>query len=287
MKLQFVVCLAVCFVSQTCSATLSSLTLLQTTDISGLGFAAVGGIDFDDNSGELWLADAGGPGIGGNNEVTAIDPLTGTVSTSFNASVIPGLGAGPDALALNPSTGNLYLFSTFGETDAGVVSQAGTLVTDYGSLPTTTDVGGASFRNAADLYVLDEGNGALKTLDLATGAVLTSTNLTNFSGRVGAAGFDPQTGLLVAYSTGTQELLEIDVDTATVLSMTNISAFLTAPNFPTGLAFNTDGSILYLSSGDGAGADELYVFSRIPEPSTLMICAIGLVFGGCSRRRAA
>lgn len=282
MKLQLVVCLAVCFVSQTCLATLSSLTLLQTTDISGLGFNSVGGMDFDDNTGQLWLADASS-----SNDVAALNPLTGAVATTFDASVVPGLTAGPDALALNPATGNLYLFSTFSESDAGVVTQAGTLVTDYGDLSGLADVGGAAFRNAADLYVVDEDDGTLRTLDLATGAILTTASLTNFSGRVGAAGFDPQTGLLVAYSVGSQELLEIDVDTATVLSMTNISAFLTAPNFPTGLAFNTDGSILYLSSGDGAGADELYVFSRIPEPSTLMICAIGLVFGGCSRRRAA
>ena len=261
--------------SSTAQAASLDLSLLQVTDISGLGFNSVGGAAFDDSDGRLWLTDAAGT----TNDVVEIDPITGAVISSFDASVVPGLTAGPDAMALNPTTGNLFLFSTFTQFQHGEVTQGGVLVNDLGET-STDDAGGATFAPDGSLLILDEGDGAIKVVDQTTGAITSTTALSGFTGRVGAADFDPVTGNLFAYATGTMELLEIDYLTGVVLSFTPIGAFFSNASFPTRFAFNADGSQLYFSNGTGSGGDELLVFNRttdteVPEPSTMTLLGLG------------
>ena len=274
---------AILLSSSTAIAASLDLSLLQITDISGLGFSSVGGAAYDSSDGRLWLSDASNV----TNDLVELDPLTGTVFTRFDASVVPGLSAGPDAIALNPTTGNLFLFSTFTEVAHGEVTQAGALVRDLGGT-FADDAGGATFSPDGKLLILDEDDGTIKEVDQITGAIISSTPLTSNAGRVGAADFDPLTGNLFAYNTNTIELLELDYLTGVVLSVTSLAPFLSSPNFASGFAFNGDGSQLYIASGTTGAGQELVVLNReVPEPATLSLLGLGAIgLLGRKRRKA-
>lgn len=247
-----------------------------TIDISSLGFNGVGGAAFDEATGNLWLSDSGPA----TNDMVEINPLSIglDVVSSFDASVVPGLTQGPDALALHPVTRNLYLFSSFMKNDrTGQVTQSGVLVPGFSG---PENVGGAAFSPSGELIVMDQGNGTIRKLNSTTGAVEQVIPLIGFSNRIGAADFDPLTGNLIAYSTNTRELLEIVPTTGQILSTTDVSPFLALPSFPTGLAFNSTGDLLYIASGQNAGGDRLEVLNRVPEPSSLLIflCYTGVLF---------
>ena len=258
------------------------LTLNQVTDLSGLGMSSIGGSAFDASDGRLWVADADTD----TNDVFEIDPFSGAVFTSFDASVIPGLDLGPDALALSPTSGNLVLFSSFNESEAGVVTQGGALVGDYALYAHAA--GGASFDASNQLFTVDEVNGTLRRLDPTTGAVVTTTPLIGFGGRLMGADFDPFSGSLYAYASDDRQIIEIDVITGLVLSLTDVSSFV-APGFPSSLAFNGDGSLVFLSSGTSSSPDELVILNRfvIPEPASLPLLCLGLAgLSGWRKARA-
>ncbi len=251
-------------------------------NIGLLGFNGVGGAAFDDSTGNLWISDSGPA----TNNVIELNPLGPglDIGAFFDASVVPGLGQGPDAMALHPVTGNLFLFSAFQETDqSGEVTQAGVYVPGFDG---PSNVGGASFNSAGELFAFDQGTGTIGKLDPVTGAILQVIPLIGFSDRIGAADFDPVTGNLIAYSTNTKELLEIVPTTGEILSFTDVSSFLVLPSFPTGMAFNGSGDVLYIASGQNAGGDRIEILNRvIPEPSTLLLTAVSSMLIVRQRRR--
>jgi len=247
-----------------------NLSLDRVLDISGLGFNSVGGAAFDSSTGNLWLSDSTGQ-PSATNLVVELDPVTGAVVQSFDASVVPGLSAGADALAIEPVSKDLYLFSSFGESVAGRVTQAGTLVQ---TLIDSGNAGAAAFTQSGDLFTLTQDTGLWQQIDPATGAVQSSGSLIGYSGRIAAADVHPVTGMLFAYGDATDELLEIDLNTGQVLSTTDMSPLLLAADFPTGFSFNADGTELYLGRGTGAGAGSVLVFdvstSLVPEPAAVL-----------------
>ena len=236
-----------------------NLSLLQITDISGLGFNSVSGLAFDNSDGRLWVASGSQ-----TNSVSEINPLTGAIFSSFSASIVPGLAIGPDGLALDPISGNLYLISIFNETEAGVVSQGGVLINDLGS-PAGLDHAGLAFNSTGQLFGQDEDSGAIVEFQLSNLSMLSSVALLG-SPRISATDFDPISGNIFAYAPNDENLLEIDPATGTILDTIDLSAFfVTGVSFPSGMAFNSDGSRLYFSAGTDLEADNLYVFA-ITEP---------------------
>jgi len=256
-----------------------NLSLDKIIDISALNLGSIGGAAFDASSGNVWISDAGFD----TNLVVEINPATELVVSSFNASAIPGLGSGPDAIALHPVTGNLFLFSVFGESEAGEVTQAGALVQEFTTVP---NAGGATFNGSNELIISDEDDGMLSRVNQVTGALETFVPLVGYSDRVSGLTYDPFTGNLFAYGDATDELLELNPATGQVLNTTDVSGFLSSSNFPTGITFNASGDKIYLGRGNGgSGPDDLIVLNRIiPEPSTLALAVLGL-FGMGRRRR--
>jgi len=252
------------------------LSLQQTTDISSLGIINVGGMAFDASDDRLWLTDAG------DDTVFEIDPFTGSVMSTIDATVIPGFSGGPDAIALQPGTGDLYLFDTFGSPTYGVVSQSGAYVRPLGGLP---DAGGAAFSNAGELFVVDQNDAFVRQLDPITGfAIAPDISLIGFSGRLGAAAFDPVSGNLFAYASDDVSLLEIDLVTGNILSTTDLTAFIPFQGFPAGMAFDGTGDHLFLSNHS---TNELVILrtTAVPEPSHLLVFAAATGLCWCRKSR--
>ena len=156
------------------------------------------------------------------------------------------------------------------------MNQDGVLVRDFGSNP-AINAGGAAFAPDGTLYVVDHEIGALRTLNTITGAIETTTPLIGTELALAAADFDPLTGHLVAYSWLTLELIEIDAGTGQVLSATDMSDLYSEQWFPTSLAFNADGSLLFFINGYTSSAGELVVLKRVPEPNSSSLAVVGLV----------
>lgn len=223
-----------------------SLTLVGTIDVSGfLWNTSVGGLAFDDSSERLWLSDS----TSRTNSIFEIEPSSGTLISSFDASVIDDLSLGPDAIALHPVTGNIFAFSSFLESEAGEATQAGVLMN---LLPSAHDAGGAAFDNAGRLFVVDEEGGTLLRLDPTTGNIVEAISITGYSGRLSALDFHSPSGRLFAYANEIQLLIEIDPSTGACLSSTDVAAFAHDTDFPAGMAFNSDGSRLYFIGGTKA-----------------------------------
>jgi hypothetical protein len=241
------------------------LSLDKIVDITPLGFLGVDGAGYDDHTGRLWLA--GDP----INVVAEIDPLTGQEFSSFSGSVVPGL-LDPSALAVHPRTGHLFLFG--GSQPAGEVTQAGTLV--HTLIPHS--IAAAAFDPKGDLYVVGGDPHALHRVNQLTGAFETTVLIEGYTdaytgiGLVAAMAFDPATGQLYLLTTiAHHNLLEVDLATGAVLSSTPYYNF-TAPWLPegwaAGMAFNEDGSKLFISMGDNSiggvppGGKLLFVLDR-------------------------
>src|SRR5438874_2625350 len=78
-------------------------------DISGLQHASSGDLAWDYSAQKLFLADGSTGGL-----IYEVNPLTGALLGSIDPSSIPGLSAGPDALALHQTGGDnddLFVFS--------------------------------------------------------------------------------------------------------------------------------------------------------------------------------
>lgn len=273
------------------------LSLLQVTDLSGLpGLGDIGASAFDENTGNLWVADSTNVG----NTVFSIDPLSGAPSTFFTP---PFISAGPDGMAIDPiSPNNLVMYSSFGE-DIGVkVDQAGGLVQLL--LPLPVDVGGASFApTTSSLYTADAVGGALRLIDQTDGSI-SQTLATNTPASMpyGAMDYDPFTGhlfVLVSNTAGSPGqnpvLLELypQDETAHVLAVTELDpAWIASDDGLAGsLAFlktgdpETDGSLVFLNVGGGT---DLVVLERklvIPEPSTAAIAGLAVAGLSLLRRR--
>lgn len=263
-NIQIITVVTYCLTASIAQAELD-LSLNSVIDIEHLEFNGVGGAAYDVQSGNLWLSDSGPS----TNNIVELNPMTGAVVSSFSASVVPGLEQGPDAIAMHPDSGNLFLFSTFQEQDVtGQVTQEGLLIPGFDG---PENIGGAAFSADDRLFAARQSDGTLFELDVDTGGLISTTDIVGFSNRVGALDFDPVTGNLVAYSTNTQELLEIDVSSGAITGITDVSSFLVLPSFPSGIAFDETGSTLFISSGQNAGADELVVLNRVPEPSSMAL----------------
>lgn len=243
--------LCVLMVAKLTTAQSLDLSLGSIEDISGLGFITVGGADYDDDTGHLWVSEGGAVNI-----VAEIDPVTAQILSTFNASAVPGLGLGPDALAIDSATGNLFLFSSFQEHKAGEVTQTGLLV----NVLDPQHVSAAAIAPSGELYVVDDtlsgGDGAIHRMNKTTGALETTVPINGYTGRISSIDFDPASGNLFAYAMSDDTLLEIHVPTGDVLSVTDVRGFLLAAELPSvpfpvvgNFAFNEDGTQVYLSRG--------------------------------------
>lgn len=249
--------LALLALASSASALQLDLVPLAPLDLSALGHSATGGTVFDPSSGHVWVADAASVGVG-TNALYELDASTGAVLSQFTADVVPGLDKGPDAMALDPTTGHLFLFSAFAEDECGEVTQAGALVTDF---PTSHGAAAAAFNAAGELYVFSDGLSLLQRLDPTTLAVQTSVSLA-YTGRVAAMDFDPASGNLFVYADTGDDLIEVDVATGATLSTTDLSVFGVDGIFPAGMAFDPTGTRLYVGRGADADGDVLHVFER-------------------------
>jgi hypothetical protein len=258
------------------SAQQLDLSLEKIEDISALGFVAVGGADYDSDTGHLWMSERISQ-TGFDNMVAEFDPVSGQIHTTFDASVVPGLTNGPGALAVHPRSGNIFAFSSF-KNLAGEVTQAGTLVKtlagDY--------IDAAAFNSRNELYVLRDpppaGNGKLHRLNQATGEIETTVSISGYSGAISSMDFDPARGRLFVYADPSDALLEVDLESGDVVSTTSLQEFFALAQLPfgfpntAGFAFNEDGTRLFISRGDdyvsGApvGGEVLLVLNRqVPD----------------------
>ncbi len=263
-----------------------SLSAYTTVDISALGFSAVGGAALDHATGLLWVSDASGIS-GGTNDIALIDPMSGAIVLQFDASVVPGLERGPDALAVRPGNGHVFCFSSFGEDAAAELSPSGALVKKFF---TTYQSTAAAFLTTDDLFLVrDVSPPEIVRFNLFNGMLTSTVAMVGYSKRVSAADFDPVTSNLFVYADETNELLEVDIFSGAVIGATDLSSFILSSAFPTGFAFSPDGRFVYLARGNGIGAMTLIVLSRCAGTVTSygVGCAgLGgfvpeLVIGGC------
>jgi len=105
------------------------------------------------------------------------------------------------------------------------------------------------------------GGGMLHRVNQQTGAIETTVPIQGYTdpytgvGLLAAMAFDPATGQLYLLTTiAAHLLLEVEVATGEVLSSTSYDSFLAPIDYPegwaAGMAFNEDGSKLFLSMGD-------------------------------------
>lgn len=242
------------------------LSLDSVVDISSLRIFAVGGAAFDTGTGHLWIGDFGF--FTNTNQVAEIDPFTGSTFTTFGASVVPGTDHGVSALAIHPTTGNLFVF---GGRLVGEVTQAGTLVNTVGGAHIIT---AAAFGPDGALYVVDHstpgGGAAIHRMNQTTGAYETTVPINGYSGNISSMDFDPVTGHPFVHADADSMLLEIDVATGDILSGTGLLGLIDVPHlydYWGEFAFNRDGSQIYISSCWKAfalpgGGYTLYVLDR-------------------------
>lgn len=245
-----------------CSTARAQLTLapLPPIDVTALGGELVSGMTIDPGTGHLWVAsgDANSPA----SSISEIDPATGAVVSTFETdSALPALQGGPDAMALDPATGNISLFSTFTRDVAGLVTQGGSFVASY---PSALRAVGATFDSMGRLRIIkDIPPDSIAEVDPLTGAELGTLPLINFPGRPTALISDPITGNLFALTDPIERLVELDPNTGAMLSETDLSSIFGSSAFPGGATFSPDGSRLYFAKGIGMPFTEILVFERI------------------------
>lgn len=236
------------------------LTPVAPMDVTALGLSSVGDLAFENGAVKLWICNGSSNGL-----VHEINPFTGALLSTVDPIVVPGLNLGPDALAISPVTGanHVIVFSCFGETEGGSITQAGALVSDYNNGRSAT---GAAFDLAGNLWVvsgttLGAGTDLLR-LNPATGAVLGTVPILGTTSRMIDLAFDPHTGACYVLAEDTGILIEVNTTTGAQLSSTDLSGSLPAPRaIGGGVAFNSTGSTLYVA-GAGQPANTILRFRR-------------------------
>lgn len=248
----------------------AQLTLIPvgSIDITPLAITGVGGMSINPSTGNLWITGTDTDILPLTSFLFELDPATGALISTANLSLgFPALEAGPDALALNPVSGNISVFSRFLRDVAGLVAPDGMLITQYPaaeqSLAATYDALG-QLTTLTDTTFFDTPR--LLRWDPLTGAILSSLDLPVFDGRPVAMTLDPVTGNLFTLSSQ-NILVELDPVTGVILSETDVDEFF---NFllGAGAAFSSDGSLLYLSKGND---EEILVFERA-QPGIEVTC---------------
>jgi hypothetical protein len=220
----------------------------NTSTINGLAASSIGDLAVDNGNASVWIASGSANGL-----VYKVSLGTGTVSQTVDPSIIPGLHGGPDAFAIAPTgaSHDLLLFSSLGESAGGRVTQAGALVSNYGTAQAAT---GADFDLAGNLWIASgavAGAGSvLKRIDPATGAVLQSVQILGNTSRVVDLAFDPNSGACYCLLESSPTLVEVSLTTGVIVSTTNLSAFLNyTNNVSGGFDFRGDGLFLYFCIG--------------------------------------
>lgn len=250
--------LALALTAGTAQAQLN-LTPLPPIDVTALNEEAITGMTIDPDTGHLWIASGQTNDPAGS--ISEIDPATGAVLTTFETtSAIPAMQAGPDAMALDPATGNISLFSTFTRSEGGSITQGGALVTSY---PGSLRAVGATFDGQGRLRIIkDLPPDSVAEVDPLTGLEIGTVPLNNFPGRPTALISDPITGNLFAFTDPIERLIELDVETGAVLSETDLSTVFGSSTYPGGATFSPDGSRLYIVKGVSMPLTEILVFER-------------------------
>jgi hypothetical protein len=239
-------------IAEVASAQQLELSLDRIVDIHELGIFGLGSAEYDDETGRLWIS---GSGLL-TGDLFEIDPLSGQVFSSFSSSVVPGVKH-PAALAMDPLSGNLYLFAN---TDgvAGEVSVSGAvlkMILSHHITAAATDKNGRLY--AYDHPALGLGDGAIHRVNKTTGEFENAITINGYSGTVSSMDFDPMSGNLFLYADNDDTLLEVDIVSGNVLSVTQLTEFLLAAEYPifapfpftvfAAFAFNETGTQLYLS----------------------------------------
>lgn len=275
------------------------LSFSHNINISALALQGVGGMDFQAGRG-LWISDAKGGSPSslnpGPNTVNLIS-TTGLLQRSFNALPV-GIGLGPDALAFNSATGNVHVFSAFGEVVGGIMDSSGGVVSTYAA---SEQVAGAAFNAAGDLWVASIFKDKLLRIDAATGTVLQEVLLTDPGLHLSGLSFDPHSGNLFAFDANNPfdvALVELDLATGGVLSRTTMNPFLGNADVPAGMSFNDTGTLLYIASlpvasPSGTIVSNIQVLERtlpltavpLPAAGWLLFAALGALAGWGRLRR--
>ena len=225
------------------------------TNGRGSGAPSLTGIAFQPSSGNLFgLTTFGGTPA---NSLVRINPTTG-VSTLVGATGLSVIAEGD--LAFNPLTGNLYGIQNFSRgINLFQINVTTGLATTIGSLGDDGDFSTLAFNSAGVLFTVDTTNNRLDTVNLLTGALLTSTALNINPGTVAGLAFDPTTG--VAYfadggTGGTGQLYTLNTATgaATVvgaLGENNIAGLAFRPAAAVASVPDTGSALLLLGLGAG------------------------------------
>lgn len=245
------------------SAQADSLVLntQSTFTINGLANSSIGDLAIDDGNANVWLASGTTNGL-----VYRVNLGGGSIVQSVDPAVIPGLHLGPDALAIVPTGAqrDLIVFSSFSESEGGRITQAGALVTDFGTSNSAT---GADFDSAGNLWVATGtavgGGSVLKRVNPATGAVLQSVPILGNSARVVDLAFDPNTGACYCLLETSPMLVEVSLTTGAIVSTTDLSPFLSYTNqISGGFDFRHDGLFLYFCIGGAQSTSATVVLLR-------------------------
>jgi hypothetical protein len=253
-------CAAACTIVLASFACAGNLRFVSSSsfNISTLNLTSIGDLAFDRAAIKLWVCD-------GTTGATAfqLNPTTGALISQVNASVVPGLDGGPDALAVLVAPNDVCVFSSLGESEAGRVSQAGALVADYGGAQGAT---GAEFDTSGHLLVVSGtvagGGSTLLNLNASTGAIVGSQVIQTTSRMVDLAQ-DPHTGLYFGLTEDTNQLVQFSTVDGSLLSATDMTPFLLQTNtIHGGIAFDANGGRLFVATGTGTAADSIVVLTR-------------------------
>ncbi|MBK7875610.1 MAG: hypothetical protein IPJ77_07640 [Planctomycetes bacterium] len=252
------------------------LSPLTPFDITAVGLSSVGDLAFENGAVKLWICDGSTNGL-----VHELNPLTGALLSTVDPVVIPGFNLGADALAISPASAahDVVVFSAFGESEGGRVSQAGALVADFGAGREAT---GAAFDTAGNLWVTSGtvagGGTTLRRLDPSTGAILASVPILGTTSRMIDLAFDPHTGACYVLAEDTGFLIEVNTSTGAQISGVDLSSFLPAPRaIAGGIAFDHFGANFFVA---GAGQPSSTIL-RFRREFGILACDGSGVFAPC------